>query len=288
MPPGAGGRVAHARLLRLGQPQPQGRLPAVHGLVRREPGEPLGPSAGRGRARATSRRWVASTRRSPSPARPTTTATTDGSSRCCKHVVFSDETSRRGPRPPGRRASSSSAFGAENGTWRNAFLSGAHELRHGSFGTPTATAAEDLIDALSVDQMLDTIAIRIDGPKAWDEHIVLSFVITDTDTTHVAELRNGVMHHRVADAPDAGRHHVHAHPAHVPRPHPRPRRHGEGDRRRHGARRRRRGRTGSLGRSPRPRRPRLRDRDALIAPSAAGIMPPASAARSSLSRRREK
>ena len=78
--------------------------------------------------------------------------------------------------------SSSSAFGAENGTWRNAFLSGAHELRHGSFGTPTATAAADLINALSVDQMLDTIAIRIDGPKAWHEHIVLSFVITDTDT----------------------------------------------------------------------------------------------------------
>ena len=29
------------------------------------------------------------------------------------------------------------AFGAENGTWRNAYLAGAAELRHGSFGTPT-------------------------------------------------------------------------------------------------------------------------------------------------------
>ncbi len=28
------------------------------------------------------------------------------------------------------------AFGAENGPWRNAFLAGATELRHGSFGTP--------------------------------------------------------------------------------------------------------------------------------------------------------
>ncbi len=204
----------------------------------------------------------------------------------CKHIVFCDDTSAEA-RALQADAFEQLAFGAENGTWRNAFLSGAHELRHGGFGTPTATAAEDLVNALSVDQMLDTIAIRIDGPKAWHEHIVLSFVITDTDTTHVAELRNGVMHHRVADTPDPARHDVHVHPAHVPRPHPRPRRHGEGDRGRHGARRRRRGRTGSLGRSPRQRRPWLRDRDALIAPSAAGITPPASAARSSLSRRRE-
>ena len=119
----------------------------------------------------------------------------------CKHIVFCDETSTAA-RALQADAFEQLAFGAENGTWRNAFLSGARELRHGSFGTPTATAAEDLINALSVDQMLDTIAIRIDGPKAWHEHIVLSFVVTDTDTTHIAELRNGVMHHRVADAPD--------------------------------------------------------------------------------------
>ena len=35
---GAGQGVAHPRLLRLGQPQRQGDLPALHGLVRRQPG----------------------------------------------------------------------------------------------------------------------------------------------------------------------------------------------------------------------------------------------------------
>ena len=197
-----------------------------------------------------------------SPGRPTTTVTIDGSSRCAS---TSSSATRRRPRPRALQADAFEqlAFGAENGTWRNAFLSGAHELRHGGFGTPTATAAADLINALSVDQMLDTIAIRIDGPKAWHEHIVLSFVITDTDTTHVAELRNGVMHHRVADAPDAQRHHVHADPADLPRPHPRPRRHGEGGGGRHGSHRRRRGSPGTPRRAARPSRPRLRDRHAL-------------------------
>ncbi|MFN8138033.1 MAG: alkyl sulfatase dimerization domain-containing protein [Propionicimonas sp.] len=32
-------------------------------------------------------------------------------------------------------------YGAENGTWRCAYLSAAHELRHGGFGTPATTAA---------------------------------------------------------------------------------------------------------------------------------------------------
>ncbi len=123
--------------------------------------------------------------------------------------------------------------------------------------------AEDLINALSVDQMLDTIAIRIDGPKAWHEHIVLSFVITDTDTTHVAELRNGVMHPPRRGRARPQRHDVHTDPADLPRPHPRPRRHGEGGGGRHGSHRRRRGSPGTPRRAARPSRPRLRDRHAL-------------------------
>ena len=46
---GAGGRLARARLLRLGQPQRQGDLPALHGLVRRQPRPPVAAPAGGGR-----------------------------------------------------------------------------------------------------------------------------------------------------------------------------------------------------------------------------------------------
>ena len=42
----AGEGVAHARLLRLGQPQRQGGLPAVHGLVRRQPWAAVAASTG--------------------------------------------------------------------------------------------------------------------------------------------------------------------------------------------------------------------------------------------------
>ena len=89
-------------------------------------------------------------------------------------------------------------FGAENGTWRNAFLAGAAELRHGSFGTPVS-ASPDVLRALSAEQLFDAIAIRIDGPRAWDEALSIGIVLTDLGESYLLELRNGVLvHHRAA------------------------------------------------------------------------------------------
>ena len=58
--------------------------------------------------------------------------------------------------------------------------------------------------ALSVEQVVAAIAVRIDGPKAWDEHLVISWVVTDLDEVHVTELRHGVLTRRLATAPVAG------------------------------------------------------------------------------------
>ncbi|MFM7508502.1 MAG: alkyl sulfatase C-terminal domain-containing protein, partial [Actinomycetota bacterium] len=91
-------------------------------------------------------------------------------------------------------------FGAENGTWRNAFLAGAHELRHGVFGTPSNVSPRDFAQALTPSQIFDAIAVRIDGPRAWDEHLRIGWRFTEPAETHVMELRNGVLvHHPVED-----------------------------------------------------------------------------------------
>lgn len=117
-----------------------------------------------------------------------------------KHLVFADATDTDA-RALLADALEQLGFGAENGTWRNAYLAGAAELRTGNFGTP-ATTSPDLAYSLSVSQVFDSIAVRIDGPRAWDEHLVTAWTITDEDTTYVVELRNGVLHHRtVAEAP---------------------------------------------------------------------------------------
>lgn len=130
----------------------------------------------------------------------------DGDYRWCaevgKHLVFAD------PGDGEARAVLADAFeqlgfGAENGTWRNAYLAGATELRSGSFGTP-ATTSPDLVLALSVSQVFDSIAVRIDGPRAWDEHLRLAWRITDEDTTYLLELHHGALHHRVVATPPDG------------------------------------------------------------------------------------
>ena len=85
-------------------------------------------------------------------------------------------------------------FGAENGTWRNFFLQGAYELRYGIQPTALDSAgAADMVAALTVDQLFDSVAIRIDGPKAWGLHVVIDWVFTDLGHTYRTSLTNGVL-----------------------------------------------------------------------------------------------
>ncbi|MFE5307185.1 alkyl/aryl-sulfatase [Isoptericola sp. NPDC056605] len=89
-------------------------------------------------------------------------------------------------------------YGAENGTWRSVYLSGATELRDGSFGTPTQTAANDIIAALTPAMLFDAIAIQVDGPRAWDERLTIDVVLTDSGERYRLWLRNGVLTYSAA------------------------------------------------------------------------------------------
>ncbi len=94
-------------------------------------------------------------------------------------------------------------FGSENGTWRSAYLAGATELRRGSFGTPVKTNAPELLAALTPSQIFDAIAIRVDGPKAWEETLSIGVALTDVGTSFRLDLRNGVLVHREASVDGA-------------------------------------------------------------------------------------
>jgi alkyl sulfatase BDS1-like metallo-beta-lactamase superfamily hydrolase len=86
-------------------------------------------------------------------------------------------------------------YGSENGTWRCAYLSATHELRHGSFGTPAVAAAPDLFAQLTPEQWFDAIAIRVDGPRAWDLFLSVDVDLTDLGQVHRLTLSNGVLSH---------------------------------------------------------------------------------------------
>ena len=60
-------------------------------------------------------------------------------------------------------------YQAENGTWRNFYLSAARELRDGvvEMAAPS-TASPDLVRAMTTSMMLDYLGVRLNGPKAAD------------------------------------------------------------------------------------------------------------------------
>ncbi|MFN3003282.1 alkyl/aryl-sulfatase [Mycolicibacterium wolinskyi] len=95
------------------------------------------------------------------------------------------------------------AYGAENATWRNFFLSGATELRDGKFGTAGKVASPTMLAQLSPEQMFDTIAISINGPRAWDLDVALDFTFADTGDNYRVTLRNGVLVYRKVAADES-------------------------------------------------------------------------------------
>jgi alkyl sulfatase BDS1-like metallo-beta-lactamase superfamily hydrolase len=84
-------------------------------------------------------------------------------------------------------------YGAENGTWRNFFLSGTTELRHGNFGTPIESTSSDMITQLTPEMLFDTFAIQVNGPKAWDKNIAIDVVLKDTGERYRWWLSNGAL-----------------------------------------------------------------------------------------------
>jgi alkyl sulfatase BDS1-like metallo-beta-lactamase superfamily hydrolase len=118
------------------------------------------------------------------------------------HVLFSDP-SHQAAKELQADTFEQLGFGSENGTWRNVYLAGAYELRRGSFGTPAQTASPDMYAALSPQQVFDAIAIRVDGPRAWDESLSIGIELTDLGESYRLDVHNGVLVHRTADVDGA-------------------------------------------------------------------------------------
>lgn len=84
-------------------------------------------------------------------------------------------------------------YGSENGTWRNFFISGTTELRYGNFGTPTQSAAADVVAQLTPEMLFDALAVQVNGPKAWKEKLSIDVVLTDFSVQYRLWLSNGAL-----------------------------------------------------------------------------------------------
>lgn len=109
------------------------------------------------------------------------------------HVVF-DDPGNTEARELQARAFEQLAYGAENATWRSAYLMGARELREGPVPSPQ-TMPIDMLSRLTVAQILDTMAVRIDGPRAAEHHVVVNLTVGQAAERHVLRLEHGVLGH---------------------------------------------------------------------------------------------
>ncbi len=114
------------------------------------------------------------------------------------HVVFADADNKDAKE---LLASSYDQLGyqAESAPWRDVYLSGAYELRHG--------AADKVIDLASmkvillqtpIEKFFESMAARLNGPEAFGEEFTLNINFTDLDKNYVLELENAVLRHKLA------------------------------------------------------------------------------------------
>jgi linear primary-alkylsulfatase len=116
------------------------------------------------------------------------------------HLVFADPSSKQAKE---WLASAYEQLGyqAESGPWRDAYLTGAYELRNGAQGMAIDPANSlGLLLATPAARSLDAMAVRLNGPAADGKHMVFNFIFDDVKETHVVELENAVLHHRQSEA----------------------------------------------------------------------------------------
>jgi alkyl sulfatase BDS1-like metallo-beta-lactamase superfamily hydrolase len=114
------------------------------------------------------------------------------------HLVFADP-SNAAARQLQADALEQLGYQAESGQWRNFYLTAARELRQGVNAAATPrTLSPDMINALSIDNLFDYLAVRLNGPSAAGKHLNVNFVFEDTGDSYLVTLVNGVLHHAIS------------------------------------------------------------------------------------------
>ncbi|MFN4224783.1 MAG: alkyl/aryl-sulfatase [Hyphomonas sp.] len=110
------------------------------------------------------------------------------------HIVFADE-SNTAAREVLSAAFEQMGFQAEGSLWRNMYLTGAAEALAAPAGTSATTMSPDVVSAITVEQVFDMLAIRVDPEKAAGKTLSLSFVFPDLGETRAVSIRHSVLVH---------------------------------------------------------------------------------------------
>ena len=116
------------------------------------------------------------------------------------HAVFGDPSSTAAKELLARTYEQM-GYQAEAATWRNAYLTGAQELRNG----PPAKGASkamlmDMLMQTPIERFLEAMAAGLNGPDADGKTLKVNLVLTDLKATYVLWIENAVLHFKRAEA----------------------------------------------------------------------------------------
>jgi alkyl sulfatase BDS1-like metallo-beta-lactamase superfamily hydrolase len=90
-------------------------------------------------------------------------------------------------------------YQAESAPWRDEYLTGAYELRHGApeKGVDLSLTL-DLLRETPMPRFLDAMAVRLKGPDAEGKDLTVNLVLTDRKESYVLNIKNSVLHYHAA------------------------------------------------------------------------------------------
>ena len=119
------------------------------------------------------------------------------------HVVMADA-SNKAAKALLAKSYEQMGYSAESATWRNAYLSGAQELRIGAPAKGMSKAgAIDLLLQTPMERFLEAMAASLDGPAAEGKNYRINLVLSDQKESYALWVENAVLHFKRGQHPQA-------------------------------------------------------------------------------------
>ena len=116
-----------------------------------------------------------------------------------KHAVYAHP-DHQAARELAAQAMEQMGFQAESATWRNSYLLAAREYREGPAKAPTAGPANmGLLSGLTIEMIFDTLAVRLNAPKAAGHNFDMAWHFTDLNERWLVSLSNSALSSLRAD-----------------------------------------------------------------------------------------
>lgn len=84
------------------------------------------------------------------------------------------------------------AYVCESGPWRNEYLMGAQELRYGIIPIRRSTITTEVLDVMTLQQIVNILSIRLNGLIAGEYDFKLNFLISDRHEKALTEVKRGI------------------------------------------------------------------------------------------------